>query len=532
MDQILANIWRPQSFDKVVSQDATISALRNALTGNVLHQCYIFSGIHGVGKTTIARIFAKALNCNTGVTFNPCNECQSCLGIQNSKDWDFYEIDAASRTGIDQMLKLLELTQSPPTYSRYKIFLIDEVHQLSTHSFNALLKTLEQPPEYMKFLFATTDVTQIPDTVRSRCIEFQLNPMNLEKMKAHLEVICKKDNIVIEDDASNLICQNSKGSMRDAVTLLQSVLVNAENNCIKIEHVRDILGIVPESLFEDLLTSILNNELEDLKNNLNTLAMKVTNYQTIVDQLLDYLCKKVLGNSSDQAKIHNYIQVLIATKKDLSLYPSSRMAFEVMIMRMFAFKLQASDLLTGLKLDKNTNNSFNDQSTETINVKNANPIPVGKAPPVDNMARIQEQVANIKKKQTSEVKKKDKIVTPSVNADNWMGFVEDLNLQGLSKEVLSLSQFQALDSNVLTIEVKKQYHPMMSAKITKEIESVLKSYAIEKLVINELSGSDEKTIRQLKIKEAMDNKLEDKQRLEKHPNYKTIKNHIDVLIDA
>src|SRR6056300_527237 len=214
--QVLARKWRPRKFAEMVGQEHVLRALTNALDNNRLHHAYLFSGTRGVGKTTVARIFAKSLNCEQGISSEPCGECSSCQEIDQGRSMDLIEIDAASRTGVDDMRELLDNLQYAPTRSRFKIYLIDEVHMLSKHSFNALLKTLEEPPSHVKFLLATTDPQKLPATILSRCLQFNLKNMPPEQIVGHLTSVLEEEGIAGEPSALWLLARAANGSMRDA----------------------------------------------------------------------------------------------------------------------------------------------------------------------------------------------------------------------------------------------------------------------------------------------------------------------------
>ena len=222
---VLARKWRPQNFNQMVGQSHVLRALVNALDENRLHHAYLFTGTRGVGKTTIARIFAKSLNCEQGVSAQPCGQCRSCVEIAEGRHVDLIEVDAASRTKVEDTRELLDNVQYAPTRGRFKIYLIDEVHMLSGHSFNALLKTLEEPPPHVKFLFATTDPQKLPITILSRCLQFNLKRMPLDMISGHLAHVLQAENITYTESALTLIARAADGSMRDALSLTDQAIV-------------------------------------------------------------------------------------------------------------------------------------------------------------------------------------------------------------------------------------------------------------------------------------------------------------------
>src|ERR1700741_908964 len=239
--QVLARKWRPRDFGSLVGQEHVVSALRHALEQKRLHHAYRFTGTRGVGKTTLARILAKCLNCETGITAQPCNKCSACTEIDAGRFVDLLEVDAATNTKVDEMRQLLETAQYAPTRGRFKVYVIDEVHQLSGHAFNAMLKTLEEPPEHMKFILATTDPQKIPVTVLSRCLQFNLKQMPREAIYGHLGYILKQEATASEPAALRLIAQAAQGSMRDALSLLDQAIAYAGGK-VSEEAVRAMLG--------------------------------------------------------------------------------------------------------------------------------------------------------------------------------------------------------------------------------------------------------------------------------------------------
>ncbi|EKD77990.1 MAG: hypothetical protein ACD_42C00093G0001, partial [uncultured bacterium] len=238
----LARKWRPKRFDQVVGQPHVVQALTHALSHNKVHHAYLFTGTHGIGKTTLARIFAKCLNCETSVTATPCEKCGSCQEIDVGCFPDLFEIDAASRTKVEDTRELLDNIPYAPTAGRFKVYLIDEVHMLSGHSFNALLKTLEEPPAHVKFLLATTDPQKLPATVLSRCLQFHLSKMTVDQIEKQLAFILTSEKIKFESDALRLIAESSNGSMRDSLSLLDQCIAYG-NGQIKTAETQTMLGL-------------------------------------------------------------------------------------------------------------------------------------------------------------------------------------------------------------------------------------------------------------------------------------------------
>ncbi len=257
--QVLARKWRPANFQQMVGQEHVLQALVNALDSNRLHHAYLFTGTRGVGKTTIARIFAKSLNCDKGISSDPCGSCSSCAEIDEGRSVDLIEIDAASRTGVDDMRELLDNVQYAPTRGRFKIYLIDEVHMLSKHSFNALLKTLEEPPPHIKFLLATTDPQKLPVTVLSRCLQFNLKRMSKQQIEVHLQYLLNEEQIETDSAAPGLLASAADGSMRDALSLLDQAIAYG-GGTIKQETVENMLGSISRDYLINLFNALLRQD--------------------------------------------------------------------------------------------------------------------------------------------------------------------------------------------------------------------------------------------------------------------------------
>ncbi|GMM82946.1 DNA polymerase III subunit gamma/tau [Pseudoalteromonas sp. MTN2-4] len=356
--QVLARKWRPQTFHQLVGQEHVKQALVNALNEQRLHHAYLFTGTRGVGKTTIARIFAKSLNCDEGITSNPCGKCQSCLDIEAGKFIDLIEIDAASRTKVEDTREILDNVQYAPTRGRYKVYLIDEVHMLSKHSFNALLKTLEEPPEHVKFLLATTDPQKLPITILSRCLQFNLNAMSQSQIVSQLTHILPQEQIQFEEPALKALAKAADGSMRDALSLTDQAIAqtNAE---LTLAAVQDMLGLMDVSHAVSILASVLCQDAPAVLDEVTQIAVKNGNYLAVLDDLIALLhaiqltqlvpqaAKISVFSESDIATLSEQInpqqvqlfyQLLLNGKKDLQWAPEQKLGFEMVLLRLIAFE--------------------------------------------------------------------------------------------------------------------------------------------------------------------------------------------------
>ncbi|MCK3657370.1 DNA polymerase III subunit gamma/tau [Pasteurellaceae bacterium Pebbles2] len=351
--QVLARKWRPKTFSEVVGQEHILTALSNGLKENRLHHAYLFSGTRGVGKTSIARLFAKGLNCVNGVTAEPCGECEHCKAIEEGSFIDLIEIDAASRTKVEDTRELLDNVQYKPVLGRYKVYLIDEVHMLSRHSFNALLKTLEEPPEYVKFLLATTDPQKLPVTILSRCMQFHLKALEPQQISHHLAYILEQENIPYESTALDKIAKAAQGSIRDSLSLTDQAIAMSNGN-IRREIVSDMLGLLDDNQAIDIVYALQQANGEKLMQAVQAVAEKGADWDELLIEVGEVLhqiaMQQLLPNSSNDESpiaflakhispedVQFFYQTVITGRKELSLAPNRRMGAEMTLLRALAF---------------------------------------------------------------------------------------------------------------------------------------------------------------------------------------------------
>ena len=356
--QVLARKWRPRDFGSLVGQEHVVRALRHALEQKRLHHAYLFTGTRGVGKTTLARILAKCLNCETGITAQPCNKCSACTQIDTGRFPDYVELDAASNRGVDEMTQLLERSVYAPTAGRFKVYVIDEVHQLSGHAFNAMLKTLEEPPEHLKFILATTDPQKIPVTVLSRCLQFNLKQMPREAIRAHLEGLLKEEKISCEGEALSLIGRAAAGSMRDALSLLDQAIAHGGGK-VTTAGVSEMLGAIDQGFLLRLLESVatadaaaavavaadmqarslsFDTALADLASLLLKLALAQSAPEALEADLPERARVLELARSLDPETVQLCYQIALQGREDLPLAPDEHGGFVMTILRMLAFR--------------------------------------------------------------------------------------------------------------------------------------------------------------------------------------------------
>jgi DNA polymerase-3 subunit gamma/tau len=356
--QVLARKWRPRSFASLVGQEHVVRALTHALEQKRLHHAYLFTGTRGVGKTTLARILAKALNCETGVTPTPCGNCSACTEIDAGRFVDLLEVDAATNTKVDEMRVLLENAVYAPTRARYKVYVIDEVHMLSTSAFNAMLKTLEEPPEHIKFILATTDPQKIPVTVLSRCLQFNLKQMPQPAIIAHLAKICSEESVRAEPGALRLIAHAAHGSMRDGLSLLDQAIAYSAGD-VSEASTRAMLGTVDRSYLYSILECVARGDgvgalavagemegrslsFDSALQELATLLHRVALAQVAPDALADEGEERerlhALARSIDPESIQLDYQIAVHARNELALAPDEYAGFTMALMRMLAFR--------------------------------------------------------------------------------------------------------------------------------------------------------------------------------------------------
>lgn len=352
--QVLARKWRPKNFSEVVGQSHVLTALENGLKENRLHHAYLFSGTRGVGKTSIARLFAKGLNCVNGITADPCGECENCKAIEAGNFIDLIEIDAASRTKVEDTRELLDNVQYKPVVGRYKVYLIDEVHMLSRHSFNALLKTLEEPPEYVKFLLATTDPQKLPITILSRCMQFHLKALDEPQISAHLNRVLTAENIPFDAPALDKLAKAAQGSIRDSLSLTDQAIAMG-NGKVSTDVVNTMLGLLDEDQPIEIIYALHQGNGERLMKTIQTVAEKAGDWDELLAEtaeklhqiaLMQLLAKSAtdendhlgfLAKHISPEDVQFFYQVIVSGRKELASAPNRRIGAEMTLLRALAF---------------------------------------------------------------------------------------------------------------------------------------------------------------------------------------------------
>lgn len=370
--QVLARKYRPKNFESLVGQEHVVRALTHALEQQRLHHAYLFTGTRGVGKTTLSRILAKSLNCEKGITAHPCGECDACRAIDAGRFVDYIEMDAASNRGVDEMAQLLEQAVYAPTNARFKVYMIDEVHMLTNHAFNAMLKTLEEPPEHVKFILATTDPQKIPVTVLSRCLQFNLKQMPAGHIISHLDNILQQENIAFETPALRLLAQGAHGSMRDALSLTDQAIAYAAGT-VTLDAVQSMLGTLDQSYLIRILDALSAKEGQTLLavademaerslsyhaalQDLGTLLHQIAIAQTVPEALSDDIPHKEdilrLAQEFTPEEIQLFYQIVVHGRQELGLAPDEYAGFSMTLLRLLAFIPVSGNTNTSVPLPK------------------------------------------------------------------------------------------------------------------------------------------------------------------------------------
>jgi len=385
--QVLARKWRPQSFETMVGQSHVLKALSNALEQGRLHHAYLLTGTRGVGKTTIARILARCLNCDKGVSATPCGECSTCKEITEGRSVDLIEVDAASRTKVEDTRELLDNVQYAPSQCRYKIYLIDEVHMLSNHSFNALLKTLEEPPPHAVFLFATTHPQKLPPTVLSRCLQFHLKNLTPQLIVNHLKTVFDAESVSFDEDGLWIIARAASGSMRDALSLADQAIAFGGGSVMG-DAVNEMLGTVDHDVLTQLLAAIVAGNADKALAVIGAYAERAPDFVGLVDELLKLIHRiaveqAVPGAGSEgqlyRTFIHDYAglispedlqlfyQSLLVGKRDLALAPDPITGIEMIVLRLFAFRIAPADV----QLEQSSSQAISQPISQSVPKDNA-----------------------------------------------------------------------------------------------------------------------------------------------------------------
>ena len=478
----LARKWRPQTFDECVGQQHVLQGLMHALDNNKLHHAYLFTGTRGVGKTTIARIVAKGLNCETGITSKPCGVCSACQEISAGRFPDLIEIDAASRTRVEDTREILDNVQYAPTRGRFKVYLIDEVHMLSTHSFNALLKTLEEPPEHVKFLLATTDPHKLPITVLSRCLQFHLRMLDEPLISERLQLISQQENVSAAPEALSLLARAAKGSMRDALSLMDQALAYG-GGAVEYDPVRTMLGAADRGDIYQLLQHLIQHNSQAVFSLVETLAGQAVQFVDVLTELSRFMVQVGLKQQLpqheptefDSTEIANcaaqlspeqvqlYYEILVRGGKDIHLAPDVATGFTMIMLRLLAF--QPSD---------------------------AKPVATQPIQPAPKAAPSPKVTAPQPKQPTPEPVPAP--TQPGLGTDaSWLEICNVLPLAGMVKQFALNTELVNRTVGKWVLRMQQQHAGVINDRLIKQLEMALKQYFNQAIQLSVEEGQTQQT---------------------------------------
>ena len=480
----LARKWRPRRFDEIVGQEHVVRALTHALESDRLHHAYLFTGTRGVGKTTIARILAKAINCESRVGAEPCGVCPVCKDLDEGRFVDLVEVDAASRTKVEDTRDLLDNVQYAPSLGRYKIYLIDEVHMLSAHSFNALLKTLEEPPPHVKFLLATTDPQKIPVTVLSRCLQFNLKRLTPEEIRRQMEAILHQEKVIFETNAVRALARSADGSLRDGLSLMDQAIAHGGGELQELT-VTQMLGTVSREPIFDLLQAVIDTNAESLLQSIERLQEHAPNYGDVLQHLLVVLHHAALAQwapdairsdddaerilsmsksvSADQLQL--FYQIGLLGQKDLPLAPDPRSGFEMVMLRMLAFSPKG--------VLKPTDHQEKKTATPTTP-----PAPIALKRPEASNIGVAQPTPKKPKEATPPVLPLQAAVTPrsASESQDWPRLIQAMGLTAMTRELANNCVLSVLDDVHCELTLDPKLTHLKSPRVEGALQNALESH--------------------------------------------------------
>jgi DNA polymerase-3 subunit gamma/tau len=514
---VLARKWRPKIFAQLAGQEHVVRALSNALTQNRLHHAYLFTGTRGVGKTTIARIFAKSLNCQTGITATPCGECSACKEIDSGRFVDLIELDAASNTQVDNMRELLESALYAPTSGRFKVYIIDEVHMLSKSAFNAMLKTLEEPPGHVKFILATTDPQKIPVTVLSRCLQFNLKQLPPALIAARLQYVLEQEQLSFEPAAINLVARAAQGSMRDALSLMDQAIAFSAG---KVEEavVRTMLGAIDQGYLFDLLEALheqsgaklleiadnmaarsvaFDAALQELATLLHRIALAQTVPQAIADDEPERVRLLELAQAFTPEDTQLFYQIAIHGRDEIDLAPDEYAGFTMTLLRMLAFAPAKSGSQPARVAS---------DAAQPVRAAMGKAAPSSEASPVSRSGHVAAEPASISPVSGSEAKSSGQQL-------DWGILLTQLNVQGMAQQLAKNCMLESLSDSQITLCLAPEHKHLQANKIaTEKLQAALSDYFAKPVKLNIVLGKTESAtpavveqqVKQLKQQQASD----------------------------
>ena len=565
--QVLARKWRPGNFTEMVGQEHILRALINALDEDRLHHAYLFTGTRGVGKTTVARIFAKSLNCETGITSTPCGVCAACKDIADGRFIDLIEVDAASRTKVEDTRELLDNVQYAPTHGRFKVYLIDEVHMLSGHSFNALLKTLEEPPPHVKFLLATTDPQKLPVTILSRCLQFNLKRMPLPLIEGHLKHILEQESVAFDEASIRLLSHGADGSMRDALSLMDQAIAFGGGK-LEQDEVQAMLGTVSRDRVMKIMQALIANDASAVMRNVAELSDLSPDYANVLAELLAMLHQMALAQKVPDAVDENlldrealqqlatqvssediqlFYQVGLLGRRDLPLAPDPRSGLEMALLRMLAFKPSMASAVAPA-----AGNSAGDaavaqaaapaqsaqtqtqraqaQQTQASQPQAARPqtqAPSSSIAPANSAGMTSQSPSSAPAQQTAA----DASAAPLKLDNNWAGLVEAMNLRGMVKQLAVNCTLKEKSATEVQLILSKNKEQLLTTGLQAKLQDALCSGLQQQLKLKiSLGVSDTESPAQTQARNQAERQQSAEESIQQDPMVQALKENFNAQL--
>lgn len=585
--QVLARKWRPRRFSELVGQEHVVRALENALSSGRLHHAYLFTGTRGVGKTTVARVFAKALNCESGVTAEPCGQCSACLEVDEGRFVDLIEVDAASRARVDETRELMDNVQYAPARGRYKVYLIDEVHMFSAHSFNALLKTLEEPPPHVKFLLATTDPQKVPVTVLSRCLQFHLRQLPAVEIVGHLNVLTDAEAVQAEPAGLALIARAAAGSMRDSLSLLDQAIAHGDGAVLEAD-VRAMLGVTRQDAVHDIVERIADGDASEVLALIEVLAGESVDFGELLGELLGLLQRMAVAklvperdaDAIDAERVQSLaerfsaedIQLLyqigILGRRDLPFALDARNGVEMTVLRMLAFRPEEGPVGGGVSPTRRASASSAAPDGPTSSAPAATPMSepaatLPQAPPAPAVCALARpevsasaQPASIASAPLTSVvcdaqvasQREGEVVrsveSASTQAETaaapvldlvpgaWREVIEALGVRGLARELAYNTQLVAERDGLLELRIAPKHAQLRVARAEQTLAQALSEYATRPIKVRiDVGEPNEETPQQVLIREANTAHAQATAAIREDPTVQAICDMFDATVD-
>ena len=563
---MLAVKWRPKQFSELVGQSHVVQALVNSLENDRLHHAYLFSGTRGVGKTTLGRLLAKALNCTNGVSAEPCGECDACQAIDAGRFIDLIEVDAASRTRVDDTRELLDNVQYAPTHGRYKVYLIDEVHMLSNHSFNALLKTLEEPPPHVKFLLATTDPQKLPVTVLSRCLQFHLKKLTLRQIGEQLEKICAAEGIDAQPDALSAISRAAEGSVRDALSLLDQAIAFG-GGVIRTDETHAMLGSIDRDHIARIIEALASGDGQALIDASAALDEQAADFAAALDDLTRALQQIAVMQLVDGSQVDDehealrpfaeqlsredvqlYYQIGLNGRRDLAWCRDARMGFEMTLLRMLAFRpdngreVARQDATT--KTPRATARSRSKQASGPRDKKADAPAAprqsADNAPPMNGAGESgasdeseSDPAARSESGAALHVVSSDLQARSDASVDDWGGLLTAAELRGPARQLANHCEIEQATENRLNLILAEDKGHLLTEQIRKRLENELSRHLDRELSVAIKTGKPPRsTPAEIMLANETQRMRDAREAVESDTNVQAIQSAFDAVVEA